>query len=93
MFLVVGVGFATSIHWSARLLLAGVGVYLLFGVRIRFLALLFALLAVFVDSLVALQLLFVALLPLSGLAVHHQKQKDLWWFALVPIVITASLLL
>lgn len=77
-----------GVSWPLALILAGVGVYALASRRAWLLALVSGLLASLASSLVASQLLLVALIPASGFFVHHKRSYSLLWFLLVPIIIT-----
>ena len=77
-----------GVSWSLALVLGGVGVYALASKRAWLLAVVSGLLVAVADSLVAYQLLLVALIPAAGFFVHHKMSASLLWFLLVPIIIT-----
>ena len=91
--LVLGVTsvFYTDDVWLA-IALAGALVYALTQLRTWLVALCAGLLAAHA-TLIGQQLLLVALIPATGFLYHHGQRRELLWFALMPIVITASALL
>ena len=82
----------STFSWPATLILTGASIY---AIAARNGWLLAACCAVFAldSSLILTQLLAIALIPAAGYFVHYKEAAQLWWFALVPIVIFGQLLL
>ena len=82
-----------AVSWPLALILAGAGLFSLATQRAWLLVAVSLAVALLASSLVAVQVLAVALIPVAGYFVHYKQDKQLLWFLAAPIVITIALLL
>lgn len=88
---IIAAAFYTSNAWLA-IALAGAALYGLAQKNTWLVALAAGLLAARA-GIIGQQLLLVGLIPAAGYLYSHGQRTRLWWFALMPIVITAAVLL